>query len=180
MDFVKSLRPDTGDKALVWWGRGATLGFMVVAALWAPQITRFTTLWQYLQSILSYTTPSVVVIFLGGIFWARGTKRGAEFTLATGLCVGVAAWLAVEVFSVVELQFLYASAGLFILNAVFFVVVSLLTEAPEREAIDELLWRRGRLHESLEGGVEERWWNDHRVLAIALGAVTAAIVVWWW
>ena len=39
MDFVKTLRPSTSDRA--WYGQGASrpLSFMVLAAVWAPQIT---------------------------------------------------------------------------------------------------------------------------------------------
>ena len=86
-----------GQEALHGWAeeriaRGeegaATLIFMVLAALWAPQITRFPSLWQYLQSILSYVTPPIVAIFLLGLFWRRASATGAVATLGAGVTIG--------------------------------------------------------------------------------------------
>lgn len=68
MDFVKPLRPNTSDRALVFAGRLTTAIVMTVAVLWAPQIQNFPSLWTYLQSILAYAVPPIVVIFLLGIF----------------------------------------------------------------------------------------------------------------
>ncbi|MGB5351873.1 MAG: hypothetical protein WBN10_19845, partial [Polyangiales bacterium] len=60
MDFVQTARPDMDSQQLARWGRGAIVVFMIFAVVWTPQISRFPTLWQYRQSILSYLTPPVV------------------------------------------------------------------------------------------------------------------------
>ncbi len=36
MDLARAVKPGMGDRALVWTGRLATLGFMALAAIWAP------------------------------------------------------------------------------------------------------------------------------------------------
>lgn len=57
----------------------------LLATVWAPHIARFPTLWQYLQSILSYITPPVVALLLLGIFWRRANGFGATTTMAVGV-----------------------------------------------------------------------------------------------
>ena len=97
MDFVKHFRPHLSEAVLVRTGMAATIGFMILSALWAPQIARFPSLWQYLQSILAYITPPVVVVFILGIFWRRGTAAAATATLAVGIPSGVLGWIFNEV-----------------------------------------------------------------------------------
>lgn len=74
--------------------RATTLGFMVVAILWAPVIERFPGLFSYLQEVFSYAVPPVAVVYLGGIFW-RGAQPGAAFwALAVGHAAGIAMFIA--------------------------------------------------------------------------------------
>ena len=93
MDFVRTLRPNADSQALSRVGRIATLVAMVLAALWAPQVTNFPTLWQYLQSIFSYVTPPVVAVYIFGLFWRRATSEAATATLLVGFPLGVVAWV---------------------------------------------------------------------------------------
>ena len=178
MDFVRSLKPNLSDRALVWTGRLATLGFMILAAAWAPRIASFPTLWQYLQSILAYVTPPVVVIFLLGIFWPRGSNAGALATLGLGIPTGIAAWAGNEILGWMGIQYLYASGLLLVASALIFVVVSLVTPAPPAEAVRCCTWRRDLLRDP--DAPHPRWYADTRWLAIALVILTLAMVLWWW
>ena len=180
MDFVRTLRPGVRDRTLVWTGRGATLGFMVLAAVWAPQITRFPTLWQYLQSVLAYVTPSVVVVFLGGIFWARGTRQGAMAALGLGIPLGVAAWVLNEVMAVWDIQYLYASGIMLGLAAILFVAVSLATPRPDPEQARDATWRPALWREEGQELAGKPWYANYRLQSAGLLAITALIVVWWW
>lgn len=180
MDFVRTARPRTADRTLVWTGRAATLGFMVLAAVWAPQITRFPTLWQYLQSVLAYVTPSVVVVFVGGIFWARGNRQGAMAALLGGIPLGVAGWLANEVLGVWDLQFLYASGVMLGLAALLFVAVSLATAPPPAERTGDATWTPALWREEGRALAGKPWYANYRVQSAGLLALTAAVVAWWW
>jgi SSS family solute:Na+ symporter len=71
MDFVQRFRPNTSQRGLVFAGRVATVGALIFAVIWAPQIARFGTLYGYLQSVLSFVTPPIVATFLLGIMWNR-------------------------------------------------------------------------------------------------------------
>jgi SSS family solute:Na+ symporter len=180
MDFLRSWRPDSSDEQLVKAGRVMTLVFMVVAALWAPVIYRFETLWHYLQSSLSYLTPPVVCVFLFGAFSHRVSATAAVCTLAVGVPAGAVAWLLVEVFEWVRVQYLYACGGAFVANALLLWGISL-ASPPVGEAASEGLvwtsedWRRENRHLA-----EQPAWSHFRYQSLALSLLTVAIVVWWW
>ena len=85
------IKSDLGmsEKEIVNKSRLATLFFMVVAAVWAPQIVNFGGLWTYLQQMYSVFVPPVIVLFGVGIFYKRGNKEGAYWTLIGGCLLGV-------------------------------------------------------------------------------------------
>jgi SSS family solute:Na+ symporter len=176
MDFVQRARPDIDTQGLARWGRGATLVFMVFAVLWTPQISRFPTLWQYLQSILSYVTPPIVAVFLLGLFWRRANSAGAFAGLIVGVPLGLLGWASVELFGLFNLQYLYAAIVMFALGLALVVGVSLLTPPPAAADIEDHLWRPA------DGTVRHPTsaWADYRLQSAALAAITLSVVIWWW
>lgn len=187
MDFVKDAWPDLSERGLVRTGQLATLAFMLLSALWAPQIAHFPNLWQYLQSILSYVTPPVVVVFLAGVFWARGTASAGFWTLAAGIPLGVLGWVGNEILGFSDIQFLYASGIMFALSAVLFAVVSWMTSPPDHARLTGLVWSRSEEREmsrlTRPGRVGEfapAWYADFRLLSGVLLLAAGVIVVWWW
>ncbi|MCC5833568.1 MAG: sodium:solute symporter [Opitutales bacterium] len=180
MDFVKHHRPQVSQKTLVRIGRIVTGVFMIFAVLWAPQITQFPTLWQYLQSILAYITPPVVVCFLAGLFWVRANKDGAFLTLAIGVPLGVIGFFANEIFGLMQIHFLYACFALFIFNAVVMAVVSLSTPRPAADVIKNYTWSLQTYREETEDLRGLPWWQNYRYQALVLLSLTIAIVAWFW
>ena len=180
MDFVKTLRPDTSQASLVYIGRVTTVLAMVVAIIWAPQITRFPTLWQYLQSVLAYITPPVVVVFLGGIFWARANRHGGFATLAIGVPLGIFGFVLNEILGVFKIQFLYASGISLVVSFLILAGVSLATDPPPSEKTEGLTWHRELWREESRDLEDMPWYYNYRYLSILLFVVTAAVVIWWW
>jgi len=176
MDFVRAARPDIDSAALARWGRGATLAFMVFAVLWTPQIARFPTLWQYLQSILSYLTPPVVAVFVCGLFWRRANGPGALAGLAVGVPLGVVGWAAVERMELFELQYLYAAVVMFALGLLLVVGVSLATAPPDAEHVEGHVWNAS----DADVAPGTRWFRSYKVQSLGLLAVTLCMVLWWW
>ena len=123
LDIMRG-RTRMDDQAMVRVGRIATIASMVVAALWSPQIARFPSLWQYLQSILSYATPPVVALFAIGMLWRGANSRGAMSAVVVGSLVG-AAFLALNVSGTFPVQFLHVAAIVFVTSATALVVGSL-------------------------------------------------------
>ena len=77
MDFILKLKPNLSSKNLVTSGQIATVILVMLAAAWAPQIEKFSSLWEYLQLVLGFIAPPVVSVFLLGLFWKRGNANGA-------------------------------------------------------------------------------------------------------
>ena len=180
MDFVAHIKPDLSETALVRTGRIATLGFMLLSALWAPQIERFPSLWQYLQSILSYVTPPVVVVFMLGIFWPRGTAAAATATLAAGIPGGGLAWGLIEIAGIYQIQFLYACGMMTVISALMFVCVSLVSERPSPERVSSLTWSRAYWRDESRQLQALPWYRNYRIQSAAIAAAALAILIAWW
>ena len=177
MDFIRPLRPDADSRDLVRIGRITTLVFMGLAVLWAPQIERFTSLWQYLQAVLAYAVPPICALFLIGLFWRRANAAGAAACIGVGLIGGAALFHAnVLAAEPLGLHFLYVAPILFVLCVGALVGVSLLGRAPAAEKIDGLLWTRRFYRAETESLRKLPLWQNYRVQATLLIALTAVIV----
>ncbi len=180
MDFVRTLRPDTSQEALVRIGRIATAALLIVAVTWAPQITNFQTLWGYLQAAVSYLTPSIVAAFVLGIFWRRSNALGSFVAITVGIPVGIVGFIMNEVYGVFQIQFLYAAAILFLLACLLMIVVSLLSSPPPEEKTEDLVWDISLWREESRELAEKAWYWNYRYWSVALLAVTAVIVIAFW
>ena len=91
----------------------------------------------YLQSALSYLTPPIVAVFLGGLVMPRITRHGAFYTLVGGSALALSLLVAQP-----SLHFLYVAALLFVASLVLMVVVSVV--GPTEEPVGaEFMWQRG-------------------------------------
>jgi len=180
VDFVQTLRPSTEDRSLVWVGRWSTVGFMVLSVSWTPVILEFPTLWQYLQSILSYVTPPIVAVFLAGVFWPRANPTGAFVTIVAGVPLGVVAWLANEILGVTSLQYLYGCGLMFLASLGILVVAAMAAPAPDPEKVRRNTWTPGLWRRETEALRGVPWYANHRVLAGVVSAISLGLVVWWW
>ncbi len=180
MDFVRTWRPNADNRFLVLVGRGTTGVFMLIAALWAPFIIEFASLWQYLQSVLAYLTPPVVACFVLGLFWARANRDGAFAALYTGHAVALGLALAEWHFAGFDLHFLYVPPVLFVVSAGTMVGVSLLGEAPAPETVDEYTWSFSHFSDDVAHAARQPWYRNFFVQSGILLSLTACILVFFW
>ncbi|MBE7218416.1 MAG: sodium/solute symporter [Caulobacteraceae bacterium] len=178
MDFVRRARPGLSNAALVRVGRFATLTFAVLAVLWAPQIQRFGSLWQYLQAVLAYAAPPVVALYVVGVFWPRANGAGATAALAVGAVAGVALFVLDALMHVAPLNFLYVAPILFALSGLVLVGVSLATPPDPPEKTHGLVWTPAVFRAETLALKARPLWRNYRVQGAALLLLTAAIVVW--
>ena len=180
MDFVSKLRPDLSSKALVRVGQGITLLLVIVAALWAPQIENFTSLFDYLQLVLSFISPPVVAVFLLGLFWRRANGHGAFAALMTGFVIAVFLLIS-EIYGLYpalnEVHFLHKAPLLMLLCMAIAVGVSLATAPPDPAQVDDYIWHRAMFRAETAELKALPWYQNYRILAILLMIITAAIVV---
>lgn len=176
IDFIKPNKPNITEKDIVKYGRISTLIFMLIAALWAPQIQNFTGLWDYLQQMFSIIVPPVAVIFLVGVFFKRGNGDGAIWTLVLGTLFGILLFV-LEQFDLWHLHYTINVGLMVILSTVIFVIVSMLTPAPDKEKIELLTYRSELL---MDGFENVPWYKNYIYQIIVLILVILWILIWLW
>ena len=83
--YDRHLRPGRPERHLVAVGRGSTVFFLVVAALWSPVLVSFERVFSYIQEFWGLITPGVAVVFLAGLFWRRATAGAAAWVMGLTL-----------------------------------------------------------------------------------------------
>ena len=177
MDVVKRFAPGLPEGEIVRIGRRSMVGLLLVAVLWAPQLPRFGTLWQYLQAMLAYAVPPVVALVLTGIFWRGANAVGAAATLALGTACGIALFIANVPLHLLHLHFLYVAPLLLGLDTAILVAVSLWSRAPASAIASELVWTPAHYRAETERLRSVAPWRNYRVQALVLLILTAVVVV---
>ena len=94
MDIYKKLRPDAGEKRLVFVGRIVTGLVVVLSILWIPMIRYLSNeVYQYMQSVQAYIGAPITATFLVGVLWRKATPRAALITLVAGGLAGAGRFL---------------------------------------------------------------------------------------
>jgi len=183
MDFVKPLRPATSERSLLMIGRAFTALLIVIAALYAPLIERFGSLFQYFQSTLAYLVPPIVAVYLGGLFSARFTATGGFCGLAGGIALGLGLFLAQEVtglwgiVGLPRLHFTTMALIMFALTLAIMLVVSLLGSTQPGRSDMLFRWSDLKPEKTASG---PPWHGDYRLQAGALGLLMAACIAAFW
>jgi SSS family solute:Na+ symporter len=178
LDFIepargKKLTPQEGRR----YGTFATLGFMLLAAVWAPSIQNVPGLFSYIQSMFAYIVSPVVAIFLAGFFWPRGNGRGALAAMISGHLIAAATFILVQL-ELFSLHFLYVSSALFLLTGALFFIYSLaLGPAPEHAQVDDLTFSHRDATPELD---QPPWYADFRYQAGVVVVLTGLMLGVFW
>lgn len=180
MDFIRKWKPNLTGKQLMVTGQWVTFGFMILAALWAPQIEKFGSLFKYLQRVLSYTVPPVVAMFLVGIFSRRANSKGAFASLLIGVALGIIFFISNEIIGLTDVHFLYIAPVLFIASVIVLLLVSYNSDPESPDKIDALIWSKSSFKEETIELKKIPWYMNYRKQAIALAIITLTIVILFW
>lgn len=183
MDFYNKARPKASAEHLMVVGRVFTIIFIIIAALVAPQIDRFTDLFDYLQQVLAYITPPVVAAFLLGMFWRRTTAAAAFTGLIAGGLVGLVLFVSKNVLFVEALEplhFLYVAFILFAVSALVMLITSTVTTPPLPEKVAHYSWSRAVFDAETQELRQLPWYKNYRYQSVALLAITLAVVLYYW
>jgi SSS family solute:Na+ symporter len=180
MDLVKPLRRDMDERALFVIGRITTGAFMIVAAIYAPLIAGFGSLFEYFQSTLAYLVPPFVGIYLGGLLSPALSRRSAFWALLIVEPLAIVLFLTVKVFGLwsavglPDLHFTYVAILLLSATLVVMGLFSWLERAPRRQVALETTFS----YQDLTPRPGDRL-LDYRLLAalLLLATVTALIVL---
>ena len=175
MDVVRQFNPSLSSASTVRVGRIATALLLLVAVLWAPQLSRFPSLWQYLQAMLAYVVPPVVAVFLAGMFWRGASAAGAVAALIAGSACGLGLFLVNVVFGWTHLHFLYAAPLLTAIDLLILVLVSLRLPGVATARSDETMWRIEFRRAERQRLARTHAWQDYRYQAAALLMLTLGV-----
>lgn len=179
LDFVRPARPELSQRTLLNIGRLTTLAATALAAVYAPLIREFGSLFAYFQSTLAYVAPGLVAVYLAGLLWPRANAAGAVAALALGPPAGVALFVAKEAtgawaaLGLPDAHFTVMAGVVFALSLAVLAAVSLATAAPRADAA-ALVARRSDLPQASAGP----WLQRFSVQAFALLALSCASFIY--
>jgi len=176
MDLAQRMRPRASDARIVLIGRLSAAACLAVAVLWAPQIERLPSLWQYLQAMLAYVVPPVVALFIGGLFWRGANAAGAHATFVLGSLCGVAFFVINVVLHLTHVHFLYVAPILFAIDVAILVTISRRHAAPPDPALEQLHWSSAAFAGETRRLATLPAWRNYRVQAGALLLLAALVV----
>ena len=186
LDIYKRIYPDKPEQALVNIGKIATGVVVLLGILWIPVISLLSDgLYEYLQKVQAYLAPPIAAVFLLGIFYKRINAHGAIAALSVGMILGMAKLMS-ETFigSLNEGSLLYnfAAFNWLAFGALFFftcvliaLVVSLVTPAPDEEAIQGLTF--GTISEEQKAENRASYGIGDIVATIAIVGIIAWIMI---
>jgi SSS family solute:Na+ symporter len=91
MDFYREWHPNASGKTEVLVGRLATAVIVFAGICWVLVIKALhSNLYEYLQSVQGYLSPSIAVLFAVGVFWKRATAPAALWAFIVGVAGGFA------------------------------------------------------------------------------------------
>jgi len=177
LDFIRPKNPGLSQRQLALYGRIATIAIMFVAGFWAPAITHFQGIFIYLQLVLTFAVPPVVVIFLLGFFWEKGSPKTARHTLffGHGLCL-----LSMILYTqgVFRIHFTILAGLLAILCLIMYVSFEYVftpSSAPTLSDQAQVTWKTLTLPK-----VTYKWFENPFFLSFLITALATSIVLIYW
>lgn len=191
MDLYLKFKPRASQAQLVWIGRLATAGMVLIGLLWIPVIQGAQGLYQYLQGVQGYLAPPIFVVFFFGVFMKRLNHRGCLAALIVGFAMGVFR-LAVDtpvalklagfengyaegsfLWIVNNIYFQYYSLFIFLVSAAVMIAVSYMSEAPAEEKTRGITY--GSVSDEERNQSRGSWnWRDIAASCAVLIAILAA------
>ncbi|MBW1902849.1 MAG: sodium:solute symporter [Deltaproteobacteria bacterium] len=149
VDIVKRFKTNLSDEKQVKIGRISAVVVMLLAIVWSTQGGRYSSIFEAINTIAAHLAPPITTVFLWGVFWRRGTKQASLTTLIAGFSLGVVSFLIdFPVIGDVRIitdgwgiPFMMQAWWMFCICSVIFVIVSLLTPAPDPKQIEGLTWK---------------------------------------
>lgn len=183
MDFAVKFKPDLTSKQLVRIGQISTLVLVVLACLWAPQIERFSSLWDYLQLVLSFIAPPVAAAFIMGLFSKRVNGTGAFISLMAGAVISIL-YLVMDSNGAENwftgMHFLHRTFYLFLFCGLVNYIVSVNTKPPSEEQVANYTWSPVIIAEETESLADLPWYLNYRYQSVILLVITFLLVGWFW
>jgi SSS family solute:Na+ symporter len=185
IDFYQKYKPDASEKALVRFGRIATIVLVIVSLGWIPFMNALMGggIFHYLQSIQAYISPPIAAVFLLGLFYKWINARAAIVTLWTGFVIGVFR-LVMEFMSnnksivvsedsilgyFLSINFLHFALFLFLFCTAVLMIVSKMSVSQSEKSLELVTFQRGTKASTFK-------WTTDVVLSIVLAVLV--FILW--
>ncbi len=176
-DLYRRWRPDTPDEKLVIIGRLATFAAMILAIFWSPLIAHYDSIYQGVNTLISYIAPPITAVFLWGVFWRRASSKAALATFFFGSFLGLVVFLLdwYKVQTGWDVPPLMSAFYLFVVCSAVLIVVSLLIPQQHTAESEKLVWRN-----PLEALSSPGWKGigNYKLLAGVLFVVMVLLYIW--
>jgi SSS family solute:Na+ symporter len=187
VDFYERLKPGRSQKHYLRVGRVATAVVVLLGIAWVPVIPLLgESLYEALQKVQSLIGPSIVAVFLLGIFSNRVTPAAGFWGLLLGFLAGMF-YLLLDLSpglaqsnaffaAVAGMNWLYYCVALFAFSIAVMVVVSLFSEPKTDEQLAGLTYKSVSPQQSQE--VRDSWnrWDVFNTMVV-LGIVVFCYIV---
>jgi len=194
-DIFKRWRPTTKDHKLVFIGKITTVVATVLAILWSPLLSHYSTIYDGLARLISYISPPITAVFLLGVFSKKASASGAYITLLSGSALGAVMfgldffgkplgnWLAATGLSTAKAgldwvalyvvkDFVLTAFWLFLICCTILVTASRRFPEPLRPEAAELVWTHWQ--EPLRSS------GSYRVISAGVAATLVVLYFWFW
>lgn len=169
IDIIKKLRPATPDKFLLRAGRITSVVVILLAISWSPWIGRFESIFDAINVILSMLSPPVASVFVMGLLSKRGNDKVALSTMIFGLTAGTIIFCldfdpifgSKMITDGLGIPFLMQAWWLFVINTIFYIVMSYRSAPRPLAEIQNLLFTRAHLQgfkSRITGIMDPRIW----------------------
>ena len=192
IDFWKRLKPQTSEKSLVRIGQTATVVIMILGIIWIPIMRSVgNVLYNYLQDVQSVLAPGIAAAFLLGITWKRASAKGGMWGLLSGIIIGLTRLGAKVYYSnatdaadswfkavFYDFNWLFFCGVMLVVCCLVVIVVSLLTEAPDQQKIQGLVFGTSTPEQIAATRASWNKWDVFHTIVI-LGFTVAFYIYFW-
>ncbi len=181
-DIYKRFKPNASSVKLVKIGRIATFIGMLIAIFWSPLLAHYDSIFQGINTLISYIAPPITAVFLWGVLSKRASAFGAKITLYLGSLFGFiifvidwnksAEWLAWLNY---DIPFMIMSFYLFIISSVILLVGSYFKPHIHTEESEKLIWNRSLLHLKGESKTKNMLFTTFTILLLMTAIILLII-----
>lgn len=192
IDVYKPKHPEASEQKLVSVGRIATVVIVTLGILWIPIMKKIgDVLYLYLQDVQSVLAPGIAAAFLIGICWKKATPKAGQWTLISGLAIGLTRLTAKIIYTgneaassnlfktvFYDFNWLYFCGCMFVLCCLVCIVVSMFTTKPTEQQIQGLCFGSSSPEQKKKSRAS---WNKWDVIhSVIILSITIAFYIYFW
>lgn len=138
LDIVRRFKSDLTDRQLIVVSRGFTVFIIFTGAVWAQEIAKFDTLFEYIQSTLSYSITPIITVYTTGLFSRRINANAAFYSLLIGAGASTALFVSQTVFGLFEVHYLYVPLPICVLCLISMYLISYFDSGGDKDKAPDL------------------------------------------